>query len=124
VTYDRDLAERVRRLLSGRQDVVEKRMVGGLSFLVNGRMGCGVAGSALMVRVGREARDRALLQPHVRPMELGGRPLAGFVLVDPDGLHDDAALVAWIGQGLDFAMGREPGQGGSPRDESTDSHTA
>jgi hypothetical protein len=105
MVYDRDLAQRVRRALSDRTDVVEKRMVGGLSFMVSGRMCCGVAGPALMVRVGREARDQALLQPNVRPMELGGRALTGFVLVDPEGLPDDEALMAWIRQGLDVALG-------------------
>lgn len=79
--HDERTAERVRRILSGRRDVVEKKMVGGLSFIVNGSMCCGVTGTALMVRVGPEARERALAQPHVRPMEFTGRPLAGFVCV-------------------------------------------
>jgi hypothetical protein len=109
-------AKRVRQALRGRVDVVEKRMVGGLSFSVNGSMCCGVTGSALMVRVGRDERDRALAEPHVRPMELGGRPLAGFVLVDPEGFTTDAELAAWVGRGIEFASsipvklspGREP----------------
>jgi len=101
--YDLKIAERVRRSLSSQRDVVEKRMVGGLSFVVGGSMCCGVTGSALMVRVGAEARERALARPHVRPMEFAGRPLAGFVLVDPDGFRTDAALAAWVQQGLDFA---------------------
>jgi hypothetical protein len=112
MVYDRDLAQRVRRALSDRTDVVEKRMVGGLSFMASGSMCCGVAGPALMVRVGREGRDEALLRPHVRPMELGGRALSGFVLVDPDGLPDDEALMAWIRQALSVALGLEPGRVG------------
>jgi hypothetical protein len=78
-------------------------MVGGLSFIVDGSMCCGVTGSALMVRVGAEARVRALARPHVRPMEFAGRPLSGFVLIDPEGFRTDAALAAWVQQGLDFA---------------------
>ncbi len=100
--YDLKTAERVRRILSNRTGVAEKRMVGGLSFVVDGSMCCGVTGSALMVRVGAEARERALARPHVRPMEFAGRPLAGFVLIDPEGFRTDAALAAWVRRGLDF----------------------
>jgi hypothetical protein len=100
--YDLKTAERVRRLLSSRNDVAEKRMVGGLSFVFGGSMCCGVTGSALMVRVGPEARERVLAERHVRPMEFAGRPLAGFVLVDPEGFGSDTALAAWVQRGLDF----------------------
>jgi hypothetical protein len=103
MAYDLKTAERVRRILSSRSDAVEKRMVGGLSFVVGGSMCCGVTGSALMIRVGAEARERVLAQQHVRPMEFAGRPLAGFVLVDPEGFRTDAALAAWVQRGLDFA---------------------
>jgi hypothetical protein len=101
--YDLKTAERVRRILSDRSDVAEKRMVGGLSFSVGGSMCCGVTGRALMVRVGAEARDRVLAERHVRPMEFAGRPLAGFVLIDPEGFRTEAALANWVQRGLDFA---------------------
>ena len=79
MSYDPAAAERVRQLLSGRSDVVEKKMVSGLSFLVNGNMCCGITGMALMVRVGAENREQALREPHVQPMLFAG---LGFV-----GLH-------------------------------------
>ena len=100
--YDEKTAERVRRILSQRPDVIEKNMVGGLSFMVNGSMCCGVTGTAVMVRVGPEARDAALARPHVRPMKFAGQPLAGFVCVDPEGYRTDAALAKWIQRGIDF----------------------
>ena len=100
--YDAATAERVRKLFADRADVVEKRMVGGLSFMVAGNMCCGVNGSALMVRVGPDGRDQALAEPHVRPLEMGGRPVRGFVLIDPDGFSTDAALTAWVQRGLNF----------------------
>src|SRR5258706_1463621 len=103
MAYDAKTADRVRRLLSGRNGVEEERMVGGLSFSVEGKMCCGVAGDALMVRVGAEARERTLAEPHVRPMVFGKRPLAGFVLVDPAGFGTEASLRKWIQRGLDFA---------------------
>jgi hypothetical protein len=102
MSYDEATAERIRRTLSGR-DVVEKRMVGGLSFSIKGTMCCGVSGTALMVRVGREGREQALAEAHVRPMEFAGKALSGFVLVDPEGFTSDAALAAWVQRGLDFA---------------------
>jgi TfoX/Sxy family transcriptional regulator of competence genes len=108
LSYDPEAAERVRQLLSGRDDVVEKRMVGGLSFLVNGNMCCGITGTALMVRVGAEGRERALRQPHVRPMRLGGRALSGFICVDPEGFAADDALAQWVQRGLDLASGLPP----------------
>ena len=98
---DPDAVERVRRCLAGRADVVEQRMVGGLSFSVGGRMFCGIVGTALMVRVVSDGVGPALAEPFVRPMELGGRPLKAFVLVEPEGWADDAALTAWVDRALD-----------------------
>jgi TfoX/Sxy family transcriptional regulator of competence genes len=105
LNYDPRAAERVRQVLSGRDDVVEKRMVGGLSFLVNGNMCCGVTGTALMVRVGAEGRDQALREPHVRPMRFAGRELSGFICVEPAGFAADDALATWVHRGLDFVSG-------------------
>jgi TfoX/Sxy family transcriptional regulator of competence genes len=116
VGYDEGTAERVRRVLSGRRDVVEKRMVGGLSFMVNGNMCCGVAGEALMVRVGQQGYEQALAMPHVRPMEFAGRALAAFVCVDPPGYRSEKALRAWVQRGIDFVATlppKRPGQGGT-----------
>jgi TfoX/Sxy family transcriptional regulator of competence genes len=105
MSYDPEAAGRVRRLLSGRDDVAEKKMVGGLSFLVKGNMCCGVTGTALMVRVGARDREQALGEPHVRPMEFAGRALSGFVCVDPAGFAEDDALARWVQRGLDFVAG-------------------
>jgi TfoX/Sxy family transcriptional regulator of competence genes len=105
LSYDPAAAERVRHLLSGRSDVVEKKMVGGLSFLVNGNMCCGITDMALMVRVGAERREQALREPHVRPMLFAGRPLSGFICIEPAGYAADDALASWVQRGLDFVSG-------------------
>jgi TfoX/Sxy family transcriptional regulator of competence genes len=106
VPWSPETADRVRRVLAGRDDVVEKRMVGGgLSFLVAGQMCCGVTGDALMVRVGAAGAPAALAEPYVTPMTLGGKPLDAFVLVAPEGHADDAALAAWVSRGLAFVSG-------------------
>jgi TfoX N-terminal domain len=105
LSYDPAAAERVRQLLSGRSDVVEKKMVGGLSFLVSGNMCCGITGVALMIRVGAGSREQALREPHVRPMVFAGRALSGFVCIEPDGYATDDALASWVQRGLDFVSG-------------------
>ena len=100
--YDEKTAERVRRVLSRRRDVVEKKMIGGLSFMCKLSMCCRVTSTGLMVRIGRGAREHVLTRPHVRPMEFGGRPLGGFVCVDPAGYRTDAMLRKWVQRGIDF----------------------
>ena len=102
MSYDEAVAVRIRRVLSRRKDVVEKRMVGGVSFIVRGNMCCGVTRDKLMVRVGPEARRRVLRKPHTEPMRFAGRPLAGFICVKPAGYRTDRALSTWVQRGLDF----------------------
>jgi hypothetical protein len=80
-------------------------MVGGLSFLVNVNMCCGVTDRALMVRVGAKGRQQALREPHARPMQLGGRTLSSFICVEPAGFAADDALANWVQRGLDFVSG-------------------
>jgi TfoX N-terminal domain len=86
-------------LLACRDNVVEKRMVGGLSFLVNGNMCCGITGMALMLRVGTEGREQALREPHTRPLQFAGRDLSGFICVEPAGFAADDALARWCREG-------------------------
>jgi TfoX/Sxy family transcriptional regulator of competence genes len=105
LSYDPEAAERVRQLLSGRDGIVEKKMVGGLSFLVNGNMCCGVTGTALMIRVGADGREEALREPYTRPMQFAGRALSGFICVEPAGFEADDALAWWVQRGLDFVSG-------------------
>lgn len=85
MAYDEALAERVRQVHSGRDDIVERRMMGALCFMAGGHMCCGVSDSSLMVRVGREAQEQILAMPHVQLMEIGGQPVAGFVLISMGG---------------------------------------
>jgi hypothetical protein len=103
MAHDAELADRIRSVLAGRPDIEEKRMVGGLSFSVDGRMCCGVSGRALMVRVGADARETVLRLPGVRPMVLGAKVVSGFVLVDPEGAATERDLEAWVNRGLAVA---------------------
>lgn len=108
MAYDEALAERIRQVLAARNDVTEKKMFGGIAFMAGDRMAVGVVKEDLMVRVGPDAHDEALAQPHARPMDMGGRVSRGFVYVAPDGVASDADLAAWIDRGLRFAATVEP----------------
>ena len=104
MAVDEVLASRVRRILSRRLDVEERRMFGGLAFLVRGHMCCGVVADRLMLRVGPDAYEKVLKMPHVREMDFTGRPMRGMVYVEPPGLSPDAKLREWIGRGVDFVL--------------------
>ncbi len=103
MAYDEQLAERLRGLLTIFPGVTEREMFGGLAFLLRGNMCCGVVGEELMVRVGRESYEAALHEPHVREMDLTGRPLRGLVYVSSDGLVSDGDLRAWAERGARYA---------------------
>jgi TfoX-like protein len=103
VALDEALAARVRSVLSGTAGLAEKKMFGGLAFMVDGNMCCGVHGDDLILRLPPEQTDEALEQPHVRVFDMTGRPMKGWVLIAPSGIAGDGDLSAWIGRGLDFA---------------------
>jgi TfoX/Sxy family transcriptional regulator of competence genes len=103
VAYDEGLAQRIRELLDERVGLSEKRMFGGIAFLVHGHMAVGVVKSELMARVGAEAHAAALREPHARPMDFTKRPMKGFVFVAPRGFAEDADLARWVERGVAFA---------------------
>jgi len=108
MAYDEVLAERIRTALRGRDDVVEKRMFGGITFMVAGRMACGVVHDDLMVRVGPEGHDEAIAQPHARPMDFTGKPMQGMVYVAPAGVATDDALRSWVDRAVSVATAVAP----------------
>jgi TfoX/Sxy family transcriptional regulator of competence genes len=108
MAYDEGLAERVRGMLSRRRGIAERRMFGGLAFLLRGHMFCGVLGDELMVRVGADAYAQALARRHAREMDFTGRPLTGFVCVSPAGLRSARDLRAWVERGLRVARSLPP----------------
>jgi TfoX/Sxy family transcriptional regulator of competence genes len=106
VAYDEDLAARVREHLA-HAGVEEKRMFGGVGFLLNGNMLVGVWKDALVARLGAEAGEAALADPSARPFDPAGKPMKGWVLIDPDGL-EGAGLGDWIDRALAFVEGLPP----------------
>jgi TfoX/Sxy family transcriptional regulator of competence genes len=104
MAYDEKLAQRVRQALSGQDGVIEKKMFGGLPFMLHGNTSVGVEKDRLMVRVGPDRYEEALARPHARPMDFTGRPMKGFVYVPPEGISTDADLQEWVQLGVDFAL--------------------
>ncbi len=104
MAYDEQLGERVRRIVASFPEAGERKMFGGLAFLLQGNMCCGVVGDALMVRVGRDSYEAALHEPHVREMDFTGRPMRGFVYVAAEGLTSQGDLRAWVERGARFAQ--------------------
>jgi len=103
MTRDITTIERIRHHLSTLDDVAETPIVGGgIGFLVDGHLCCGVSRRGLTVRIGAAASEEALTRPHVRPLQLGSRRAAAFVVVDPEGYRSEAAFVAWLNQALAF----------------------
>lgn len=103
MSYDETLADRVEALLKGKRSVTRKRMFGGLCFMVNGNMACGVEKNKLVVRVGPDNYEKILKQKYVRKMDFTGKPLKGFIYVMPDGLRRTDSLQKWIDKGIQFA---------------------
>lgn len=97
MAYDEGVAQRLRDHFAGRGDVNEMKMFGGIAFMVAGNMCCGVIGDALMARVGPERYEEALQRPHAREMDFTGRPMKGFVYVEPEGFASDEDLEIWVG---------------------------
>jgi len=106
--FDEHIAQRVRDILAEECPAKERRMFGGLAFMVNGHMCCGIVGEDLVVRVGPEGQEEALSQPHARAMDFTGRPMKGFVYVGPAGYRTTNALRKWIQRGLHFALSLPP----------------
>jgi len=96
MAYDAGLAERVREALQDMPGISERRMFGGLAFLLHGHMFVGISGESLMARIGPERYVEALAKEHVRVMDFTGRPMKGYVFVDPKGLEADADLEFWV----------------------------
>jgi TfoX/Sxy family transcriptional regulator of competence genes len=101
--YDELLAVRIRAALGPLPNLEEKKMFGGVGFLVNGNMACGVHKNDLIVRVGPENYEEAQSRPYTRPFDMTGRPMAGWVMVTSEGCATEADLKNWVEQGLIFA---------------------
>ena len=108
MAYDEGLAQRLREALANADGLTERRMFGGIAFMLDGNMAVGVSSDELMVRTGPDRHDEALAHPHARVFDLSGRAMKGWVLVSPQGAADDADLAGWLKLGVSFARSLPP----------------
>jgi TfoX/Sxy family transcriptional regulator of competence genes len=108
VAFDEGLAERIRMATADEPGMSERRMFGGLCFLVDGNMCVGIVGTELMVRVGPDAWEECLAHPHTREMDFTGRSMRGMVYVDEAGISEDEDLESWLQRGLEHALSLPP----------------
>jgi TfoX/Sxy family transcriptional regulator of competence genes len=108
MTFSELIARQIRSVMQNTPGLSERHMFGGIAFMLQGNMCCGVIEDNLVVRVGLDAYERALGEPHTRPMDFTGRPLPGFVYVERDGFANDASLREWIDRGLRFVRTLPP----------------
>jgi TfoX/Sxy family transcriptional regulator of competence genes len=113
MAYDEGLTERMRAMLDDEPGVTEKKMFGGVCFLLGGNMFVGVVKADLMVRIGRSGHQDALRDPHARPMDFTGKAMTGYVFVAPRGTSEDADLARWIRLGRSFAATLPAKDGGA-----------
>ncbi len=102
MAYDEKLAQRVRSLIVNKKGLSEKKMFGGIAFLLFGKMCCGVLKDDLVVRISPEDYWRALNKPHVRPMDFTGKPIKGYVYVGPEAIRTGRSLRAWLDKSIGF----------------------
>ena len=107
MAYDLKLAERIRAEL-GEIPFIEKKMFGGVGFLIHGNMACGVHKEDMIVRVEPEKHSKLLKKPHTKPFDITGRPMKGWLLVEADGCKTAKQLNTWIKEGVEFALTLPP----------------
>lgn len=108
MAFDTILAGRIRDALARQPAIVEKKMFGGVCFLLHGHMLVGVWREFLIVRLGRDGAGQALRKPHVKIMDITGKPMAGWILVDPAGVEEDNQLTEWLNQAVKFIQTLPP----------------
>ena len=108
MAYNEQAAHRVRDIISNQPGFVEKKMFGGVGFLLYGNMACGINKDDLIIRVGADNYSHAVMRPHTRPFDITGREMKGWVMVEPAGYANDSDLADWVQTGVDFALTLPP----------------
>jgi TfoX/Sxy family transcriptional regulator of competence genes len=104
VAYDEDLANRIRELVAGESGVTEKKMFGGLAFLIDGNMAVAASGQeGLLVRIDPQQTDELVAKPHAAPMVMRGRAMDGWLRVDDEGVSTKRQLEPWVKRGVGYA---------------------
>ncbi len=104
MAYNEELARGIAAIVGVRDDVAEKKMFGGVAYMIQNKMACGIVRDDLMARIGPEEHDAALAEPNVRPMDFAGRPMKGMIYVSPEGWRDPAILAKWVNMSVAFVL--------------------
>lgn len=104
MAYNLNLAQRIREIVYGQKDASERKMFGGICFMIGGNMVCGVVGDELMARINPEKHASALEKAHVKPMEFTGRSMKGYLFIEPEGIKTKRELAYWVNQGVRIAQ--------------------
>lgn len=102
MAFDEALAARVREVLARNEWITERKMFGGVAFLLNGNMCCGVTGDRLMLRLGESGAAEALVEPHTHPMDFTGKPMKSMIYVDPAGLESGKGVRSWVQRAVEY----------------------
>ncbi len=108
MAYDEGLAQRVRELFEEKPEFNEKKMFGGVCYLLNGNMACGILNEDLIVRVGPEKYENSLKLPHTRKFDITGKPMKGWVMVSYEGHESDENLFEWVQRGVNYTFSLPP----------------
>jgi TfoX/Sxy family transcriptional regulator of competence genes len=108
MAYDEGLAQRIRELLKDMPGLVEKKMFGGVGYMLHGNMACGVNKDDLIVRLGPDRHEEVMGMPYTKPFDITGRTMKGWVMVMAEGCESDEDLGDWVQQGVDFALSLPP----------------
>lgn len=109
MAYDEELAQRIRSVLAGTAGLEERKMFGGLGFLINGHMAVSAyQGGDLLIRCAKQDWEAFRAEAGARPMDRGGKPVSGWVIIDSTVVEDDGALRKWVERGRDFAASQPP----------------
>jgi hypothetical protein len=107
MAFNEALAERIRHGLARKKGIEEKKMFGGVGFLMNGNMLVGVWKNSMIVRVGPDNYEEVLLEPHIKEFDITGKPMKGWLMVEPEGVEDGGQVKAWIQRAFKF-VGKLP----------------
>lgn len=108
MAYNEELAERIREKLLSKPAFVERKMFGGVCFVFQGNMACGILQNDLIIRVGKEAYESALALPYTKKFDITGKAMTGWIMVSPEGHGSDEQLDAWLKRGIDLAASLPP----------------
>lgn len=108
MAYDMGLVERIKQMVKDQPGLTEKKMFGGVGYLINGNMACGVIKDELVVRLGEVKNAEALDQPFTRQFDFSGKPMAGWIFVEKRGFKSDVNLQKWVSLGVEYALSLPP----------------